>query len=62
MRSPDAVLNAKAHEQAWNNTIWGGQRTVDWDCYIEYINEAGETVGAELAIHRGLSQRARSCA
>ena len=25
-----------------------GQRTVDWDYYIEYINEAGETVGAEL--------------
>ena len=46
MRSPDAVLNAKAHQQAWNHTI-GGHWTVDWDCYIEYINKAGETVEAE---------------
>ena len=23
---------------------------MDWDCYIEYINKAGETVEAELGI------------
>ena len=27
--------------------LLGVQRTVDWDCYIEYINKAGETVEAK---------------